>query len=50
VQTRRLATSFGPLTRSVALSVLEKFLRKATCSPVVLVREFVISARRQSVK
>jgi len=42
--------SFEPLTRSVAFTGLEKFLRKAICNPVVLAREFPISARREGVK
>jgi len=44
VQTRKLAASFEPLTGSVALIGLEKLLRKATCHPVVLAWEFLISA------
>jgi len=50
MHTRRLAMSFEPLTRSVAFTGLEKFLRKAICNPVVLAREFPISARREGVK
>jgi len=38
------------LTRSVALTGLEKFLHKAPCDPVVLAREFPISAGRESVE
>jgi len=54
VRTRRLATSFEPFTEYVANMYSdtrpEKFLRKATCDPVLLAREFLISAGCDSVK
>ena len=50
VQTRRLAASFEPFTRSEALAGPEKFSRKSTCDPVIFVREFPISTGRESVK
>ena len=37
-------------TGSVALTEPDKFPHKATCNPVVLAREFPISAGRESVK
>jgi len=37
-------------TGYVALTEPDKFPRKATCNPVVLAREFPISAGRESVK
>ena len=49
VKTRRLGAFFEPFTGSVALTRPEKFPCKATCNPVVLAREFRISARRESV-
>jgi len=49
VQIRTLAVSFETLTGSVAITGPEKFLRKATCDPVVLAREFLISAGRKNV-
>ena len=48
VQASRLAESFELLTRSVALTGPEKFLRKATCVSVFFLKS-LISARRQSV-
>jgi len=50
VQTRRLAASFELLNSSLPFSVPELCTRKATCNPVVLVRECPILTRRQSVK
>jgi len=38
VQSTRLVESFELLTRSVALTGLEKFPRKATCDPAVFAR------------
>jgi len=50
VQTRRLAASFEPFIRSVALTGLEKFPHKAMCDPVDLAQQFQILARCESVK
>jgi len=50
VQTRRLATSFEPFTRSVALTRLEKSPHKATCVSVLFSRKSPKPAGRQSVK
>jgi len=38
VQTTRLDRSFGPFTRSIALTGPEKFPHKATCNPAVFMR------------
>jgi len=50
VQTRRLATYFEPLNRSLPLLVPVLHTRKAMCDPVVLVRESSILTGHQSVK
>jgi len=44
VQTKRLAASFELLTGFIALTVPEKFPRKAMCNLVVLAWDFPISA------
>jgi len=49
VQTRRLATSFGTFTGSVALTRQEKFPCKATCVLVFFFQKSSISAWRESV-
>jgi len=50
VQATRLAASFEPFTRSVALTGPEKFLRKATCVLVFFSRKSPKAAGCQSVK
>jgi len=49
VQTRRLAASFEPFTKSVALPRPEKFPQKATCLSVFFSRKSPRAARSQSV-
>jgi len=50
MQARRLAVSFEPFTRSVALTRLEKFPHKVTCFSVFFSQKSLKPARRQSVK
>ena len=49
MQATRLATSSELLTRLVALTALEKFLRKATCVLIFSLQKFPKAAGRQNV-